>query len=44
MRTIDLKLEPAKVKVTQEEILADLRYPARAPQRREKKAGERGGR
>jgi hypothetical protein len=23
------KLEPAKVRITQEEILADLRYPAR---------------
>ncbi len=44
MRNIELKLEPAKVRITQEEILADLRYPARSPKRREKKAGVRGGR
>ena len=28
MRTVELKLEPVKVQITQEEILADLRYPA----------------
>jgi hypothetical protein len=44
MRSIELKLEPAKVRITQEEILADLRYPARTPKRREKKASARGSR
>jgi hypothetical protein len=28
MRKVELKLEPVKVQITQEEILADLRYPA----------------
>jgi len=28
MRKVELKLEPLKVQITQEEILADLRYPA----------------
>jgi hypothetical protein len=28
-RLTTFKLEPAKVRITQEEILADLRYPAR---------------
>jgi hypothetical protein len=27
MRKVELKLEPVKVQITQEEILADLRYP-----------------
>ena len=44
MRSIELKLEPAKVRITQEEILADLRYPARTPEKREKKPGARGSR
>jgi hypothetical protein len=30
MRKVELKLEPVKVQITQEEILADLRYPAAA--------------
>jgi hypothetical protein len=30
MRKVELKLEPPKVQITQEEILADLRYPAPA--------------
>jgi len=30
MKSIELKLKPTKVQVTQEEILADLRYPAPA--------------
>jgi len=30
MRKVELKLEPPKVQVTEEEILADLRYPAPA--------------
>jgi len=30
MRKTELKLEPPKVQITQEEILADLRYPAPA--------------
>jgi hypothetical protein len=29
MKVIRLKLKPPKVHVTQEEILADLRYPAK---------------
>ncbi len=28
-KPIAFKLEPAQVRITQEEILADLRYPAR---------------
>lgn len=28
MKFLHLKLKPAKVRITQEEILADLRYPA----------------
>ncbi|MGH2924116.1 MAG: hypothetical protein ACRDKH_08825 [Solirubrobacterales bacterium] len=28
MRTVELKLEPVTVQITEEEILADLRYPA----------------
>ncbi len=44
MRKVELKLEPVKVQITQEEILADLRYPARTPKRREKKASPRGSR
>lgn len=27
MRSMELKLEPAKIQITEEEILADLRYP-----------------
>jgi len=30
MRKVELKLEPPKVQITQEEILADLHYPAPA--------------
>ena len=29
MKVLHLKLKPVKVRVTQEEILADLRYPAK---------------
>ncbi len=32
MRKVELKLEPPKVQITDEEILADLRYPAPAGQ------------
>ena len=30
MRKVELKLEPAKLRITEAEILADLRYPAPA--------------
>ena len=30
MNLIDIKLEPVQVKVTEAEILADLRYPGKA--------------
>ena len=36
MRKVALKLEPPKVQITQEEILADLRYPAPAAPRLER--------
>ena len=44
MRTIQLQLKPTQVRITQEEILADLRYPARKPKARDGKDGPRGGR
>jgi hypothetical protein len=40
MRKVELKLEPVKVQITQEEILADLRYPA--PVKAGKRKGEEG--
>jgi hypothetical protein len=45
MRKLELKLEAPKVQITQEEILADLRYPAPAgaagARRRPKSSGIR---
>lgn len=41
MRFTELKLQPAKVQVTQEEILADLRYPAPRPRRDARKDAKR---
>jgi hypothetical protein len=39
----DLKLtfDPTKVKITDDEILADLAYPARAPSRRRERRATR---
>jgi len=28
MKVLNLKLQPQKIRITQEEILADLKYPA----------------
>jgi hypothetical protein len=38
MKVISLKLKPQKVQVTQEEILADLRYPAKVEPKARKAA------
>ena len=38
MKFLHLKLKPQKVRVTQEEILADLRYPAKVERKVRKAA------
>ena len=40
MRKVELKLEPPKVQITQEEILADLRYPPPAGSPKRNGAGK----
>jgi hypothetical protein len=41
MRLTEIKLQPTKIQITQEEILADLRYPARAERREARKNAKR---